>query len=51
MTKDHITVSLPTEYVEWLQKKVKNQDYGSISHGITVLVRNEMKKEGLPKDE
>ena len=51
MTKGHITVSLPPEYIEWLEKKVRNQVYGSTSHGVAVLIRNEMKKEGLIKDE
>ncbi len=51
MTKEHITVCLPPEYKEWLEKKVRKQDYGSISHGVAVLIRNEMKKEGLLKDE
>jgi Arc/MetJ-type ribon-helix-helix transcriptional regulator len=51
MTKDHITVSLPPDYIEWLEKKVRNKVYGSNSHGIAVLIRNEMKKEGLIKDE
>jgi Arc/MetJ-type ribon-helix-helix transcriptional regulator len=51
MTKEHITVSLPPEYIVWLEKKVRNQDYGSISHGVAVLIRDEMKKEGVVKDE
>jgi len=51
MAKDQICVTLPKEYKEWLEKKVRNEAYGSISHGICFLIRNEMKKEGLIKDE
>lgn len=45
MTKTHITVSLPLEYVKWLEKKVEAHDYGSISHGITQLIRDEIRRE------
>ena len=45
MTKDHITVCLPPEYMEWLEKKVEAHDYGSISHGITQLIRDEIRRE------
>jgi Fe-S oxidoreductase len=51
MTKPSICATIEKEYKEWLRKKVRNKDYGSISHGIEVLIRNEMKKEGLVKDE
>jgi Arc/MetJ-type ribon-helix-helix transcriptional regulator len=51
MTKGRISLSLPPEDIEWLEKKVRNQDYGSISHGVAVCIRNEMKREGLIKDE
>ena len=44
MAKDHITVSLPPEYVEWLEKKVEAHDYGSVSHGITQLIRDEIRR-------
>lgn len=48
--KDQICVTLPKEYKEWLEKKVKAHDYGSISHGITQLIRDEMKREGSRKE-
>lgn len=51
MTKPQICVTIEKEYKEWLEKKVKNKVYGSNSHAIEVLIRNEMKKEGLIKDE
>jgi Arc/MetJ-type ribon-helix-helix transcriptional regulator len=51
MTKEHITVSLPPEYVKWLEKKVEAHDYGSISHGITQLIRDEIRREEGKKNE
>lgn len=51
MPKPTICVTVEKEYKEWLEKKVKNKVYGSNSHAIEVLIRNEMKKEGLIKDE
>jgi Arc/MetJ-type ribon-helix-helix transcriptional regulator len=49
MTKPSICVTLPKEYKEWLEKKVKKQDYGSISHGITQLIRDQISREGSAK--
>lgn len=51
MTKKPITVSLPTEYIKWLEEKVQVHDYGSISHGITQLIRNEINREETRKNE
>jgi Arc/MetJ-type ribon-helix-helix transcriptional regulator len=51
VAKPQICVTLEKEYREWLEKKVRNKVYGSLSHAVTVLIRNEMKKEGLIKDE
>ena len=51
MKKDHITVHLPPEYIEWLEKKVEAHDYGSISHGITQLVRDAIRREEGKKNE
>ena len=46
MTKSNITISLPPEYLKWLEKKVEAHDYGSVSHGITQLIRDEIRREG-----
>jgi Arc/MetJ-type ribon-helix-helix transcriptional regulator len=51
MARTHITVSLPPEYLEWLEKKVETLDYGSISHGIAQLIRDEIKREEGKKNE
>lgn len=45
MLKKPITITLPVEYLEWLDKKVQSHDYGSISHGITLLIRDEINRE------
>jgi Arc/MetJ-type ribon-helix-helix transcriptional regulator len=45
MTKGRISLTLPPEYIEWLDKKVATHDYGSVSHGITQLIRDEIKRE------
>jgi len=51
MAKSHITVRLPPEYIEWLEKKVKAHDYGSVSHGITQLIRDQIRREEGKKNE
>jgi Arc/MetJ-type ribon-helix-helix transcriptional regulator len=45
MTKGHVNITLPPEYIKWLEKKVVAHDYGSVSHGITKLIRDEMRRE------
>jgi Arc/MetJ-type ribon-helix-helix transcriptional regulator len=49
MAKDRITVTLPPEYIKWLEEKVEAHDYGSISHGITQLIRDAIKRESAKK--
>jgi Arc/MetJ-type ribon-helix-helix transcriptional regulator len=51
MAKKAISITLPIEYYKWLEKKVQSHDYGSISHGITLLIRNEINREGAHKNE
>ena len=45
------TVTLPRPCVEWLDKKVSSRLYGARNHGIEVCVLEQMKREGLIKDE
>jgi Arc/MetJ-type ribon-helix-helix transcriptional regulator len=40
-----ISVTLPKEQVDWLDKKVENRTYASRSHAIEVLILDAMKKE------
>lgn len=51
MRKKPITITLPPEYVKWLEKKVQSHDYGSVSHGITLLIRNEINREEAHRNE
>ncbi len=51
MEKKSITLTLPVEYLEWLEKKVQSHDYGNISHGITMLIRDEIKRESASNNE
>jgi Arc/MetJ-type ribon-helix-helix transcriptional regulator len=51
MTKPHICITLEKEYLDWLEKKVRNKVFASSSHGVEFLIRKEMKNEGLVKDE
>lgn len=51
MAKGHLNITLPPEYRAWLEKKVKAHDYGSVSHGITQLIRDEIRREEGKKNE
>jgi len=51
MVKKQITITLPVEYLEWLEKKVQSHDYGSVSHGITILIRDEINREEASRNE
>lgn len=45
MVRERISVTLPKECVEWLDKKVKERIYASRSHAIEVLILEAMKGE------
>jgi Arc/MetJ-type ribon-helix-helix transcriptional regulator len=49
--KPQFTIRLPKECADWLEKKVRTRVFANPSHGVEVCIRNEMKKEGLIKDE
>jgi Arc/MetJ-type ribon-helix-helix transcriptional regulator len=51
MAKKQYTVRLPKECEDWLEKKIRNRTYKDATHGIEVCIREQMKKEGLVKDE
>jgi Arc/MetJ-type ribon-helix-helix transcriptional regulator len=40
-----ITVSLPIEAVEWLNKKVKDGTYANISKGVEHCILNKMEED------
>jgi len=45
MTRIPISVTLPPECVEWVDRKVESRIYANRSHGIELLVLEAMKKE------
>jgi len=45
MPRERISITLPKECVEWLDKKVEARKYFSRSHAIEVLILEAMKKE------
>ncbi|MHC3128664.1 MAG: hypothetical protein IBV52_01120 [Candidatus Bathyarchaeota archaeon] len=51
MRKKQYTIRLSQEYVDWLERKIRNRIYNNTTHGIEVCIREQMKKEGLVKDE
>lgn len=51
MGKRQYTIRIPEECAKWLDGKVKNRIYANPTHGIEVCIREQMRKEGLIKDE
>jgi Arc/MetJ-type ribon-helix-helix transcriptional regulator len=39
MPKVKITVSLDLDLVQWVQEKVKDKTFGSLSHGVNVSIQ------------
>ena len=44
MPKKRVSLTLPDDCVEWVDRKVEARTYATRSHAIEVLIRNEMKK-------
>lgn len=45
MPKQRVTISLPRELVEWLDKKIEKRVYANRSHAIEVLILSVKVKE------
>jgi len=45
MPRERISITLPKECVEWLDRQVEARKYFSRSHAIEVLILEAMKKE------
>jgi len=45
VTRQRISITLPNECVEWLDKKVEDRIYFSRSHAIEVLILEQKKEE------
>lgn len=48
MVRMPISVTLPRECVEWLDRKVESRIYANRSHALEVLILEAMKKERGP---
>ncbi len=40
-----ISITLPKECVDWLDRKVESRVYANRSHGLELLIREAMKKQ------
>lgn len=47
--RERLSITLPKECVEWLDKKVEDREYFSRSHGLELLILNEIKRENEPR--
>ena len=43
MVRQRVSVTLPRDCVQWIDKKVKARVYGNRSHAIEVLILDKMK--------
>jgi len=48
-TREKISITLPKDQIEWLEGKVAELTFGSVSHGIEVCIREGQTKFGKPK--
>jgi len=45
LVRERVSITLPKELVEWIDKKVKERVFHNRSHAIEVLILEAMKKE------
>jgi metal-responsive CopG/Arc/MetJ family transcriptional regulator len=45
MVRERISITLPKEIVDWLDKKIKDRIYANRSHAIEVIILQAMKRE------
>jgi metal-responsive CopG/Arc/MetJ family transcriptional regulator len=48
MVRERVSITLPKEIVEWLDKKIESRIYANRSHAIEVLILEAMKREKQP---
>lgn len=44
LPRERISITLPKECVEWIEKKVESRTYANRSHAIEVLILEAIKK-------
>jgi metal-responsive CopG/Arc/MetJ family transcriptional regulator len=45
MVRERVSITLPKECLEWLDKKIESRIYANRSHAIEVLILEAMKNE------
>jgi metal-responsive CopG/Arc/MetJ family transcriptional regulator len=45
MVRERVSITLPKELLEWIDKKIQERIYANRSHAIEVLILEAMKKE------
>jgi metal-responsive CopG/Arc/MetJ family transcriptional regulator len=48
MVRERVSITLPKEVLEWIDKKIESRIYANRSHAIEVLILEAMKKEKQP---
>jgi len=43
MPRERVSITLPTECVDWIDKKIESRIYANRSHAIEVLILESMK--------
>ena len=45
MVRERVSITLPKELLEWIDKKIQERIYANRSHAIEVLILEAMKRE------
>ena len=48
MVRQRVSITLPKEALEWIDKKIESRIYANRSHAIEVLILEAIKKEKQP---
>jgi metal-responsive CopG/Arc/MetJ family transcriptional regulator len=48
MVRERVSITLPKEVLEWIDKKIEARIYANRSHAIEVLILEAIKKEKQP---
>jgi len=48
MVRERVSITLPKEVLEWIDKKIESRIYANRSHAIEVLILEAIKKEKQP---
>jgi Arc/MetJ-type ribon-helix-helix transcriptional regulator len=48
-TREKLSITLPPDLIKWLESKVADRTFGSVSHGADVAIHDLQAKLGKPK--